>query len=78
MLTDGAAGLAFADHLAERNDTRGECVRLLVAAPVLIPPCPPPRYYDVMVVATDQWTPCEPGTAPGGESIGDGHVPGLP
>ena len=39
MLTDCAAGSALADYLMERDDPRGEYVRLLVVAPVLIPLC---------------------------------------
>jgi hypothetical protein len=54
-LTDAAAGHGFADFLIERNDPRGEYVRLLVIAPVLIPACPPPWKFDVIVVATEQW-----------------------
>lgn len=53
-LTDSTAGAALADDLVERDDPRGECVRLLVTAPVLIPPLPQSWYYDVIVVATEQ------------------------
>lgn len=55
MLTDATAGHGLADYLMERDDPRGEYVRLLVTTPVLIPPCDPPWGYEVVVVATEQW-----------------------
>lgn len=55
MLTDATASHGVADYLMERDDPRGEYVRLLVTTPVLIPPCGPPWDYEVVVVATEQW-----------------------
>ncbi len=55
MLTDATASHGVADYLKERDDPRGEYVRLLVTTPVLIPPCGPPWDYEIVVVATEQW-----------------------
>ncbi len=56
LFENSAAGHAFADFLTERGDPRDECVKHVMMAQPVMPACKPPWYYDVNLVATNQWT----------------------